>query len=150
MGDHFVVRARWAILAALIGLFSLRVQAIFFAMITLAVASAFLVLASQMSWLTGGDDGGLEALALASLEGGFGAERGGGEAEAQRRSLFDLDLSLLPDDALIGEVDHGWAAARTTPSTILAAAGGGASVWGIGCASGSRAPRRVAATPASR
>jgi branched-chain amino acid transport system permease protein len=46
-----------ALLALCIGLFSLRVQAIFFAMITLAVASAFLVLASQLSWLTGGDDG---------------------------------------------------------------------------------------------
>jgi branched-chain amino acid transport system permease protein len=46
-----------ALLALGIGLFSLRVQAIFFAMITLAVAFAFQVLASQMSWLTGGDDG---------------------------------------------------------------------------------------------
>jgi branched-chain amino acid transport system permease protein len=46
-----------ALLALAIGLFSLRVQAIFFAMITLAVASAFAVLASQMSWLTGGEDG---------------------------------------------------------------------------------------------
>jgi len=46
-----------ALLALCIGLFSLRVQAIFFAMITLAVASAFLVLASQLSRLTGGDDG---------------------------------------------------------------------------------------------
>ncbi|MGO9361295.1 MAG: branched-chain amino acid ABC transporter permease [Xanthobacteraceae bacterium] len=45
------------LLALAIGLFSLRVQAIFFAMITLAVASAFLVLASQLSWLTGGEDG---------------------------------------------------------------------------------------------
>src|SRR3954463_14527538 len=45
------------LLALAIGLFSLRVEAIFFAMITLAVASAFLVLASQMSWLTGGEDG---------------------------------------------------------------------------------------------
>ena len=36
---------------------SLRVAAIFFAMITLAVASAFQVLASQLSWLTGGEDG---------------------------------------------------------------------------------------------
>jgi branched-chain amino acid transport system permease protein len=44
-------------LALVIGLFSLRVEAIFFAMITLAVASAFLVLASQLSWLTGGEDG---------------------------------------------------------------------------------------------
>ena len=46
-----------ALLALAIGLFSLRVQAIFFAMITLAVASAFAVLASQLSWLTGGEDG---------------------------------------------------------------------------------------------
>jgi branched-chain amino acid transport system permease protein len=46
-----------ALLALGIGLFSLRVQAIFFAMITLAVASASQVLASQLSWLTGGDDG---------------------------------------------------------------------------------------------
>jgi branched-chain amino acid transport system permease protein len=45
------------LLALGIGLFSLRVQAIFFAMITLAIASAFQVLASQLSWLTGGDDG---------------------------------------------------------------------------------------------
>ena len=51
-------RCRCAIALALaIGLFSLRVQTIFFAMITLAVASAFLVLASQLSWLTGGEDG---------------------------------------------------------------------------------------------
>src|SRR5437588_6340596 len=45
------------LLALAIGLFSLRVEAIFFAMITLAVASAFQVLASQLSWLTGGEDG---------------------------------------------------------------------------------------------
>ena len=44
-------------LALTIGLFSLRVQAIFFAMVTLAVAYAFNVLASQLSWLTGGEDG---------------------------------------------------------------------------------------------
>jgi branched-chain amino acid transport system permease protein len=44
-------------LALLIGLFSLRVRAIFFAMITLAVASAFLTLASQLSDITGGEDG---------------------------------------------------------------------------------------------
>ena len=53
-----VVGLPLAMLLALgIGLFSLRVEAIFFAMITLAVASAFLVLASQFSWLTGGEDG---------------------------------------------------------------------------------------------
>jgi branched-chain amino acid transport system permease protein len=46
-----------ALLALTIGLFSLRVQALFFSMITLAVASAFGVLASQLSDLTGGEDG---------------------------------------------------------------------------------------------
>jgi len=44
-------------LSMLIGLFSLRVKAIFFAMITLAVASAFQTLASQLSEFTGGEDG---------------------------------------------------------------------------------------------
>jgi branched-chain amino acid transport system permease protein len=46
-----------AALALAIGLFSLRVQAIFFAMVTLAVAYAFNVLASQLSDITGGEDG---------------------------------------------------------------------------------------------
>ena len=45
------------LLSLVIGLFSLRVKAIFFAMITLAVASAFLGLASQLSDFTGGEDG---------------------------------------------------------------------------------------------
>jgi branched-chain amino acid transport system permease protein len=45
------------VLALVIGLFSLRVRAIFFAMITLAVAAAFQTLASQLSDLTGGEDG---------------------------------------------------------------------------------------------
>ena len=44
-------------LSFVIGLFSLRVKAIFFAMITLAVASFFQILASQLSGLTGGEDG---------------------------------------------------------------------------------------------
>jgi len=44
-------------LSVLIGLFSLRVKAIFYAMITLAVASAFQTLAAQLSDVTGGDDG---------------------------------------------------------------------------------------------
>ena len=44
-------------LSLVIGLFSLRVKAIFYAMITLAVASAFLTLASQLSDFTGGEDG---------------------------------------------------------------------------------------------
>ncbi len=46
-----------AVLALAVGLLSLRVRAIFFAMITLAVASFFQILASQLSWLTGGEDG---------------------------------------------------------------------------------------------
>ncbi|MGH1454950.1 MAG: branched-chain amino acid ABC transporter permease [Paracoccaceae bacterium] len=45
------------IMAVLIGLLSLRVKAIFFAMITLAAASVMMVLASQLSGLTGGEDG---------------------------------------------------------------------------------------------
>jgi branched-chain amino acid transport system permease protein len=45
------------VLALLVGLFSLRVRAIFFSMITLAVAAAFQTLASQMSDITGGEDG---------------------------------------------------------------------------------------------
>ncbi len=44
-------------LSLAVGLFSLRVRAIFFAMITLAVASAFQTLASQLSDFTGGEDG---------------------------------------------------------------------------------------------
>ncbi|MGY6537091.1 MAG: branched-chain amino acid ABC transporter permease [Pararhodobacter sp.] len=46
-----------AVLALVIALFSLRVRAIFFAMITLAVASAVAVLVSQLSAITGGEDG---------------------------------------------------------------------------------------------
>jgi branched-chain amino acid transport system permease protein len=46
-----------AAIAFAVGLLSLRVRAIFFAMITLAVAAFFQILASQMSWLTGGEDG---------------------------------------------------------------------------------------------
>jgi branched-chain amino acid transport system permease protein len=45
------------VLALAIGLLSLRVKAIFFAMITLAVASFFQILASQLSGFTGGEDG---------------------------------------------------------------------------------------------
>jgi branched-chain amino acid transport system permease protein len=45
------------VLSLVIGLFSLRVKAIFYAMITLAVAAAFQTLASQLSDLTGGEDG---------------------------------------------------------------------------------------------
>jgi len=46
-----------AVLALAMGLASLRVKAIFFAMITLAVASAFMTLCSQLSDFTGGEDG---------------------------------------------------------------------------------------------
>jgi branched-chain amino acid transport system permease protein len=51
-----------ALLAALVvafavGLLSLRVRAVFFAMITLAVAAFFQILASQLSAFTGGEDG---------------------------------------------------------------------------------------------
>jgi branched-chain amino acid transport system permease protein len=45
------------VLALAVGLFSLRVRAIFFSMITLAVAAAFQTLASQLSEITGGEDG---------------------------------------------------------------------------------------------
>lgn len=44
-------------LALAIGLLTLRVRNIFFSMVTLAVASFFLVLASQLSEITGGEDG---------------------------------------------------------------------------------------------
>lgn len=60
--DALLVGAIAGVLAAtafayVIGLFSLRVRAIFFAMITLAVASAVAVLVSQLFQLTGGEDG---------------------------------------------------------------------------------------------
>ena len=45
------------LIALAIGLLSLRVRAIFFAMITLAVAAFFQILASQLSQFTGGEDG---------------------------------------------------------------------------------------------
>ena len=59
------------VLSLAIGLFSLRVRAIFFAMITLAVAAAFQTLASQLSDFTGGEDGlsfKLPALLMPSTE----------------------------------------------------------------------------------
>ncbi|MBU2551619.1 MAG: branched-chain amino acid ABC transporter permease [Proteobacteria bacterium] len=46
-----------AVLAVLISFFSLRVQAIFFAMITLAIAEFGEILAMKLSWFTGGEDG---------------------------------------------------------------------------------------------
>ncbi|MFI5015067.1 MAG: branched-chain amino acid ABC transporter permease [Hyphomicrobiales bacterium] len=46
-----------ALLGVALGLFLLRVRAIFFSMVTLAVAASFAVLVSQLSFLTGGEDG---------------------------------------------------------------------------------------------
>jgi branched-chain amino acid transport system permease protein len=46
-----------AAISAVIALLSLRVQKIFFSMITLAVASFAQILATQLRWLTGGEDG---------------------------------------------------------------------------------------------
>ncbi|AFT70166.1 Branched-chain amino acid ABC transporter, permease protein [Alloalcanivorax dieselolei B5] len=45
------------LLALLLGLLSLRVKAIFFALVTLAVAFAFLSLVTQLYHITGGEDG---------------------------------------------------------------------------------------------
>jgi len=45
------------VLSLLIGIFSLRVRAIFYSMMTLAVAFSFQTLSSQLSDWTGGDDG---------------------------------------------------------------------------------------------
>jgi branched-chain amino acid transport system permease protein len=56
LGTGTALAASLAVALA-IGLLSLRVRAIFFAMITLAVAAFFQILASQLSGLTGGEDG---------------------------------------------------------------------------------------------
>ena len=53
----FIALTTSLLIALAIGLLSLRVRAIFFAMITLAVASFFQILASQLSDFTGGEDG---------------------------------------------------------------------------------------------
>lgn len=45
------------VLSVLIGFFSLRIRAIFFAMITLAFMEFAFILASQLRFITGGDDG---------------------------------------------------------------------------------------------
>ncbi len=52
-----VAAAASAILAMLISFLTLRVKAIFFAMITLAIAELAIVLATKLSGLTGGEDG---------------------------------------------------------------------------------------------
>lgn len=56
-GGLVIALALGIALALVIGLVSLRVRAIFYAMITLAVASAFAILAGQWSDFTGGEDG---------------------------------------------------------------------------------------------
>ncbi|OSP55285.1 branched-chain amino acid ABC transporter permease [Pseudoruegeria sp. SK021] len=87
-------------LAAVIGLFSLRVRAIFFAMITLAVASAAAVLVSQMSALTGGEDGltfqipkGLTSAAIYASEPVFGVRLTG--KIANYYVIFAVSLGLI-------------------------------------------------------
>jgi len=45
------------LIAGIIAIFSLRIRAVFFSMITLAVAAAFQTLAAQLSDFTGGEDG---------------------------------------------------------------------------------------------
>ena len=57
LGGVLLALALSFVLALAIGLFSLRVRALFFSMITLAFAAAFQTLASQLSELTGGEDG---------------------------------------------------------------------------------------------
>jgi len=57
LGGLAMALALTVLLAFVIGLFALRVRAIFYSMITLAVASSFAVLASQLSDFTGGEDG---------------------------------------------------------------------------------------------
>ena len=52
-----VAAAASALLAMLISFLTLRVKAIFFAMITLAIAELAIVLATKLSGLTGGEDG---------------------------------------------------------------------------------------------
>ena len=72
IGTGFALSLALSLLLSLaIGLFSLRVRAILFAMLTLAVAAAFQTLASQLSDFTGGEDGlsfKLPALLLPSTE----------------------------------------------------------------------------------
>ncbi|MCE1229909.1 MAG: branched-chain amino acid ABC transporter permease [Firmicutes bacterium] len=81
------------LLSLVIGLFSLRVKALFFAMITLAVASAFQTLASQLSDLTGGEDG-LSFKVPALLMDGF------------QKMIWDADLQqFLPHPRMIFGVE---------------------------------------------
>jgi branched-chain amino acid transport system permease protein len=80
-------------LALAIGLFSLRVQSIFFAMVTLAVAYAFNVLASQLSTITGGEDG-RSFQAPPELRPGFKLGEFGGVAINGRMFCYYLVFAL--------------------------------------------------------
>jgi branched-chain amino acid transport system permease protein len=77
------------VLALAIGMLSLRVQAIFFAMLTLAVAYAFNVLASQLSDFTGGEDGRSFRIP-AELRPGFKLGEIGGVAVSGRMLCYYL------------------------------------------------------------
>jgi len=88
------------VLAALIGLFSLRVRTIFFAMITLAVASAFAILASQLSDLTGGEDG-LNYRLPAALRASFSLSDGSLFGVRLNGRLLDYYLVYVVSVALV-------------------------------------------------
>ena len=88
------------VLAALIGLFSLRVRTIFFAMITLAVASAFAILASQLSDLTGGEDG-LNYRVPAALRASFSLSDGSLFGVRLNGRLLDYYLVYVVSVALV-------------------------------------------------
>lgn len=61
------------ILSILIGFFSLRIRAIFFAMVTLAFMEFAFILASQLRTITGGDDGiSFKLPGMLSVEANFG------------------------------------------------------------------------------
>src|SRR5690606_26926547 len=97
------------VLSLLLGLLSLRVKAIFFALVTLAVAFAFLSLVNQLYTITGGEDGlrvrvprefgPAFRLSDATLYGfsitGFlgGLFSGQGIAELARESVFPVRLT---------------------------------------------------------
>lgn len=95
------------VLALLLGLLSLRVKAIFFALVTLAVAFAFLSLVNQLYHVTGGEDGlrvqvprvlgpafrpGDATLPGFGLDVFFGS-LGEGVAEAARKAAFEVRVN---------------------------------------------------------
>ncbi len=97
------------LLALLIGLFSLRVRAIFFSMITLAVASVFAILASQLGELTGGEDGReQERCGNADADRGPGrAEPGDGDgdavaADAEEHGVREGDDAGVAEEEVVG------------------------------------------------